>query len=87
MRSSELLRIYLNPDDKTHEMNKDEVNDEEEEINLSIDIVDIVSSSDSDDLTKSEKVKSIQKCELKEDYLEEDKILTYGLKDDSEIRE
>ena len=67
-------------------MNKDEVDDEEEEINFSIDIVDIVSSN-CDDLTKSEKVKSIQTCELKEDYLEEDKILTYDLKDDDEIRE
>ena len=43
MHSSELLRIYLNPDNKTQEMNKDEVDDEEEEINFSIDIVDIVS--------------------------------------------
>ena len=43
MHSSELLRIYLNPDNKTQEMNKDKVDDEEEEINFSIDIVDIVS--------------------------------------------
>ena len=43
MHSSELLRIYLNPDNKTQEMNKDEVDDEEEEKNFSIDIVDIVS--------------------------------------------
>ena len=38
-------------------------------------------------MTKSEKVKSIQTCEVKEDHLEEDKILTYDLKDDGEIRE
>ena len=80
------MYIYLNPDNKTPEMDKDEVDDEEEEINFSIDIVDIVSWN-CDHLTKREKVKLIQKCELKEDYLEEDKILTYGLKDDSEIRE
>merc|ERR1712240_726393 len=43
MHSSELLRIYLNPDNKAQEMNKDEVDDEEEEKNFSIDIVDIVS--------------------------------------------
>ena len=33
----------MNPDNKTPEMDKDEVDDEEEEINFSIDIVDIVS--------------------------------------------
>ena len=43
MHSSELLRIYLNPDNKTPEMDKEEFDDEEEEINFSIDIVDIVS--------------------------------------------
>ena len=43
MHSSELLCIYLIPGNKTQEMNKDEVDDEEEEINFSIDIVDIVS--------------------------------------------
>ena len=43
MHSSELLCIYLIPGNKTQEMNKDEVDDEEEEKNFSIDIVDIVS--------------------------------------------
>ena len=92
IHSIELFPMYLNPEDKTRKMNKEEVTDEEEEIDLSIDIekktnFEIVSSSDCDDLTESEKVKSIETCEVKEGHSEEDKISTYDLKEEDEIKE